>query len=374
MTGNFRSGFRAFLILLHLLTGIAFLISCYVSWFNPITYWYLGILNVGAFYLLAALVLFFIIWVISRRKYAWISVVCIALGWGPIKNLIPFRLPHSFNLQKSSQGLRVMSWNVNHFDILEHKTHPEVKQKMIDLINKYQPDIACFQEMVASDSIFPAINYLPDFVKKLNMNWVYYSYNSKVDFDDTHHFGIITFSRYPIINKKTVSYFPHNYNSIFQYVDIVKDKDTIRVFNIHLQSLRFTQTNLKYIDDPTLKNSEDIEKSKSVLFKFRTGFLKRMAQSEHVKREMNKSPYPVIVCGDFNDLPNSYAYTQIGNGLKNAFTEKGWGAGRTFSGISPTLRIDNIFVDPAFKVNQYIRIDKLLSDHFPIIADVSKEK
>lgn len=374
MAGNIRSAFRLILVLLHLLTGMAFLISCYVSWFDPVKYWYLGMLNVGAFYLLAALILFFIIWIFSRKRYAWITVICLIAGWGPLKNLLPLRLPQKFDLPKNNNNLRLMSWNVNHFDILEHKTRPKVKQEMIQLINTYQPDIACFQEMVASDSILPAINYIPDFVKQLQMKWEYYTYNPKVDFDNAHHFGIITFSKYPIINQKSISYFPNTYNSIFQYVDIVKGNDTIRVFNIHLQSLKFTSTNLQYIDDPTLRNSEDLEKSKSVLYKFKLGFLKRKQQSEHIKQEIDKSPYPVIVCGDFNDLPNSYAYNQIGAGLKNAFEKKGWGVGRTFSGISPTLRIDNIFVDPMFKVDQYIRVEKLLSDHFPIITDISKEK
>ena len=83
---------------------------------------------------------------------------------------------------------------------------------------------------------------------------------------------------------------------------------------------------------------------------------------------------PVIVCGDFNDVPNSYAYNTIGAGMKNAFAEKGTGIGRTFFGISPTLRIDNIFSDSRFNVEQYIRVKKKISDHFPIIADLYFKK
>jgi len=374
MAGSFRAFSRSIFILLNLLIAIAFIVASYVSWFNPVKYWYLGLLNVGAFYLLAGLLIFLIVWIIARKRYVFISIICLVITWGPIQNLFPLRLPYKFEIQKNTEGLRFMSWNVNHFDIQEHKTHPEVKQQMINLINRLDPDIACFQEMVASDSITPAINYLPDFLQQFKMKWEYFSYDPKIDFDDAHHFGIITFSKYPIINRKTFSYPPHNYNSIFQYLDIVKGSDTFRIFNIHLQSLRFSTSNLKYIDDPSFKNQEDLEKSKNVLHKFKAGFLKREVQSGHIKTEMEKSPYPVIVCGDFNDLPNSYAYNHIGSGLKNAFKEKGWGAGRTFSGISPTLRIDNIFVDPVFKVNQYTRIEKKLSDHFPIVADIVKEK
>jgi endonuclease/exonuclease/phosphatase family metal-dependent hydrolase len=187
------------------------------------------------------------------------------------------------------------------------------------------------------------------------------------------HFGIIIFSKYPIVNKRTVSYYPHDYNSIFQYADIVKNKDTIRVFNVHLQSLKFSRSNLHYIDSPSLKTEADLEKTKNVIGKLKTGFLKRHTQADRIRAEIDKSPYPVIICGDFNDVPNSYASMTIGNGLKNAFVEKGYGLGRTFSGIAPTLRIDNIFTDKTFSIQQFTRINKRLSDHFPIIADITHD-
>jgi endonuclease/exonuclease/phosphatase family metal-dependent hydrolase len=228
--------------------------------------------------------------------------------------------------------------------------------------------------MVGSDSFRKAINYIPDIMEADGFSDYHYSYNPKLDFDGNHHFGIITFSKYPIINKQTISFYPYNYNSIFQYIDVVKGTDTFRVFNIHLQSLKFTNTNLEYIDNPSMKDEADLKKSKSLISKLKTGFLKRKQQAERIKAEMDKSPYPVIVCGDFNDVPNSYAYNTIGKGMYNAFVERGGGIGRTFSGISPTLRIDNIFVAESFSVLQYTRINKKLSDHFPVIADVELKK
>ena len=77
-----------------------------------------------------------------------------------------------------------------------------------------------------------------------------------------------------------------------------------------------------------------------------------------------------FLCGDFNDVPNSYAYTHIGKGLINTFVEKGSGIGNTFSDLASTLRIDNIFSDPRFHIEQYFRIKKNLSDHYPIVADL----
>jgi len=299
-----------------------------------------------------------------------IPVLTLVLAYKPLTQLLPMRFSSGFEKKKDAKALRVMTWNVEHFDILEHKTHPENKEKMLNLVNEYQPDIACFQEMVGSDTKPEAINYVQGMVPRMDFADYYFSYNTKLDFDGDHHFGIIIFSRYPIVHKQTVSFFPHDYNSIFQYVDILKGTDTLRVFNIHLQSLKFSADNLEYIDKPSVGEEGDMAKSKNVLSKLKRGFLKRRTQADRIREVISQSPYPVIVCGDFNDVPNSYAYHTIGKGLKNAFAEKGSGLGCTFSGISPDLRIDNIFSAPDFSVRQYTRVSKKLSDHFPVMADL----
>ncbi|CAN5838777.1 endonuclease/exonuclease/phosphatase family protein [soil metagenome] len=373
-TSFLRRFTKRILITINIVIAAFFLLGCYVSLFNPKYFWFLGFFTLASFYFFLILIGFIVFWLFTRPRFLGIGITAILLAWVPLKHLFKFRLPSTFTLQKQGKEIRMMSWNVEHFDILEHKTHPEVKKEMITMINKYQPDVACFQEMVGSDAFPSAINYIPDFMNRMEMADYFYSYNPKIDFDRNHHFGIVIFSKYPIINKQTVSYPPHDYNSIFQYVDIVKAADTFRVFNIHLQSLKFSDRNLQYIDDPTLKNEADIENSKTIISKFKKGFLKREIQSNRIKEEMYKSPYPVIVCGDFNDVPNSYAYNTIGKGLKNAFAEKGTGIGRSFYSISPTLRIDNIFTDNRFEVEQFVRVKKKLSDHFPLIADLYFKK
>ena len=365
-----RRATKVILISCNIVVALCLLAGCYTSWFNAEKYWFIGFLTLSIFYLLIVLIGFVIFWLFAKKTLTLISIITIALCWKPLREVVAIRMPANFSIKKDSADLRVMSWNVEHFDILEHKTHPEVKDQMIDMINEYQPDVACFQEMVASDLFPSAINYVPDFKTRLKMADYLYSYNYKLDFDSKHHFGIIIFSKYPIIKKQTMAYDQRDYNSTFQYVDIVKNADTFRVFNIHLQSLKFSHENRRYIDDPSMENENDIEESKSVIVKFKVGFLKRKLQSDYIRLAMDQSPYPIILCGDFNDVPNSYAYKNIGKGMKNAFTEKGTAIGRTFYSISPTLRIDNIFMDERFTVKQYVRIKKKLSDHFPIIADL----
>ena len=272
-------------------------------------------------------------------------------------------------MQKKAGTIRVMSWNVEQFNILHYKDHPEVKQEMFDLINQYDPDIACFQEVVAGNKK-KGINYFPDIEKALRFGDYFFSYSIKDDFDNDHHFGRTIFSKLPIINKQTVVNNPNDYNATFQYIDVLAGNDTLRVFNIHLQSLKFTKANLTYLGKAGLNSDSNITESKSIISKIKTGFIKRSIQANFIKDEINNSPYPVIVCGDFNDVPNSYAYETIGAGLQNAFVEKGSGIARTFSAISPTLRIDNIFADKKFTVTQFTRVKKRLSDHFPILTDL----
>ncbi|MEO6404120.1 MAG: endonuclease/exonuclease/phosphatase family protein [Ferruginibacter sp.] len=360
---------KRFFIAVNLGIAIFFLLGCYSSWFNPRHFWFIGLLTLASFYFLMILVIFIFFWLFAKARWSLISIISILLAWQPLKQLIQIRATPNFTLVKHPSHLRVLTWNVEHFDILEHKTHPERKQLMIDMIKQYEPDVVCFQEMVAGEKP-NAINYLQYFAQQLGMPYYHYSFNKKLDFDNDHHFGIIIMSKLPLAAKHTMSYEPNDYNSIFQYVDVVKAADTFRVVNLHLQSLKFSSDNLQYIESPSMKQELNMEKSKSILSKLRTGFFKRQVQSNHIKLSLNQSPYPLIVCGDFNDVPNSYAYNKIGDGLQNAFAIKGTGIGRTFYNISPTLRIDNIFVDKRFTVEQYVRIKKKLSDHFPVIADL----
>ncbi|MEO6671314.1 MAG: endonuclease/exonuclease/phosphatase family protein [Ferruginibacter sp.] len=365
-----RRATKVILISCNIGVALCLLIGCYAIFFDAEKYWFLGFLTLASFYLLLTLIGFIIFWLFARKAVAFIGIIAIAICWKPLREVIAIKMPANFSLKKDSSDLRVMSWNVEHFDILEHKSHPERKDQMINMINEYQPDVACFQEMVGSDLFPEAINYVPDFKSMLRMADYLYSYNYKLDFDNKHHFGIIIFSKYPIVKRQTMAYDMRDYNSTFQYVDIVKNADTIRVFNLHLQSLKFSNENRRYIDDPSMKDQADIEESRNVIAKFKVGFLKRKQQSDYIRLAIEQSPFPVIVCGDFNDVPNSYAYKTIGKGLNNAFTEKGFAIGRTFYSISPTLRIDNIFADERFTVKQYVRVKKKLSDHFPIIADL----
>ncbi len=360
------------LVIANVAVGIFFLGGANVKYFNPEHWWFLSLFTLLLPYLLLALLLFILLWWLIKPLWSLISLLIIFTSLHAIKNVFPLHFSAGFSLQKKSGDIRIMSWNVELFNILHYKDHPQNKQQMIDLINKYNPDVACFQEMVAGENK-NAINYFPDIEKKLKFNDYLYSYRVRDDFDRYHHFGIIIFSKFPILRKQTLVNNPNSYNSTFQFIDVLVGKDTFRIFNVHLQSLKFSKTNLNYLDSGQVPSEGNISESKNIISKIKSGILKRSSQAIFIKDELNNSPYPVIVCGDFNDVPDSYAYETIGEGLQNAFAERGSGISRTFSSISPTLRIDNIFTDKKFKITQFTRIKRLLSDHFPIVADVRFE-
>ena len=355
-------------IFLNLIVAALFLAGANVKYLDPVNWWFMSLFTIALPFLLLLLMLFLLFWLFVKPFWGLISLIVILASIHAVKNIIPMNFSADFSLAKQPGNIRIMSWNVEQFNILHYKDRPEVRQEMFDLINKYDPDIACFQEVVAGENK-KSVNYFPDIQHALRFKDYLYSYRLKDDFDHYHHFGITIFSKFRILRKQTIVNNPNNYNSTFQFVDVVVAHDTLRIFNIHLQSLKFSKENLSYLDKGNIKTDATSE-SKSIVSKLKKGIIKRASQAFFIKDEINHSPYPIIVCGDFNDVPVSYAYETIGSGLQNAFVQKGTGISRTFSGISPTLRIDNIFTDNHFKITQFTRVKKLLSDHFPIIADV----
>lgn len=378
----FRRLSKNFLICINSIFAAIFIIGCYGKFFFKLG-WVFGLFPMGTFYLFFVLILFAVFWLMANRVWSLISVVAIVICIGPLQHIIPFKMPTTFDVLPRADDLRVMSWNVAQFDLLYNKKKPAIRDDMMALINKYKPDIACFQEMVAADTLVNLNNdyyrkyrfvSVFEYAEKLNYPYYFFSYDFRHDFLNHQHFGTIIFSRYPIVNRQRCSFPPYNYNSDFQWADIVKDGDTIRVFNLHLQSYKFTEGNRNFIEDPKMETQQDISRSKSVISKFKKALLLRQQQVDRIKAEIDKSPYAVIICGDFNDVPNSYAYQTIGHNLKNVFAEKGSGLGRSYSSIAPTLRIDNIFTSPSFTVNQFLRLPVKLSDHYPLITDLGKNK
>jgi endonuclease/exonuclease/phosphatase (EEP) superfamily protein YafD len=156
------------------------------------------------------------------------------------------------------------------------------------------------------------------------------------------------------------------------WADILKGKDTIRVFNTHFQSLRFEKNDYQFIENIDQQESQEVgQQSKNILRKMKLAGQLRARQIAEVEKLIRQSPHPVILCGDFNDVPNSYAYQRIRRQLNDAFLEKGNGIGRTFRLLAPTLRIDYIFHDSSLVPQSFKLHEWELSDHYALEAAFS---
>jgi endonuclease/exonuclease/phosphatase family metal-dependent hydrolase len=241
---------------------------------------------------------------------------------------------------------------------------------MMELIKEQDADIFCMQEF------FTSLN--PDWYANLeyvrtNLNYPYYYYSHDHD-GDKHFFGNVIFSRYPIIDSGMIRYPRPTLPESLMHTDIKVNDDTIRVYTTHLQSLQFRKSDYDKIDQ--IKDADDglVSNSKTIFSKMKKGLSYRKIQTDIVRQVLDDSPYPFLFCGDLNDVPNSYTYFTIKGDLQDAFLKKGFGIGRSFSSLSPTLRIDYLFADDHFKINQFNRVVKNYSDHYLIISDVKLEK
>jgi endonuclease/exonuclease/phosphatase family metal-dependent hydrolase len=189
--------------------------------------------------------------------------------------------------------------------------------------------------------------------------------------------GVAIFSRFPIIDSIRIIYpGPPKLKAAESLIacDLDVKGQKIRVFNTHLQSVLFQPKD--YQDLRTIKNADDslLDASKSIIKKLRQGYASRGGQVDIVREQLDNSPYPVIMCGDFNDVPNSYTYFRIRGKRQDAFVEKGGGLGRTYTYISPTLRIDYIMADQQFEVLQFKRYLLPYSDHYPVVTDLRLDR
>ena len=374
-----RSFFRRFtkriLIISNIVIAVLYILAAVTPYVEPGSYWMLSVLTTGFPLLLLLLLLFFIFWLIVKPRWGFVSLIALLTGWKTMLQTVAVNF--SGNKSEAAGAFKIMSWNVHMFNYYYNKKNPAVKEKMFALVRNQKPAIACFQEFAYTMPYKDSSYSLETLQQQLSMP---YSFIQSHPLDSAAlkevplHFGKAIYSAYPIINKQHVFNNKGSYNFSFMYADIALPDDTVRVFNVHLQSLYFSNREYEFVENITDNNNNIEDESKNVLRKIKRGFYKRGEQAKIIREYLDKSPYPVILCGDFNDVPGSFAYNTVKGGLQDAFIEKGRGLGRTFNRLSPTLRIDNIFVDKRYNVEGYKRISSSLSDHFPITALLKKEE
>lgn len=368
-----RSFTKRIFIGISILLVVVFLLACCNIWLNPQEWWWVAVLGLGFPFILLAVICCLLFWLIFKSRWAILPFVALLLGYSNIRALIGVHFSASFNKEKAPNSLRILSWNVSWFDNQRKsdKNQKSRRKEMLEYIASQNADVLCFQEYLES-------NIKDDeYSNEKEFSAMGYPYNYWVgDYilkKGTYLAGTAIFSKYPIVKTFRLQYNGERKDKAFESliaVDLNLGQDTIRVFTTHLQSILLKDDDYKNIE--VIRNVDDsmVAASKSILRKLKNGYKYRGGQAQMVREELDKSPYPEIICGDFNDVPNSYTYFTIKGPRQDAFLEKGAKFGRTYNKISPTLRIDYIMPNARFKVLQYSKTVLPYSDHFPIMADL----
>lgn len=341
---------------------IALLASIAAKYVSPQIFWFIAFFGLAFPYIIVLNVLFSVFWLIQFRRLALLSVIAIALSFFTLNSFVQISLSQT----TSNSDIKITSYNSMLFDLYNWSKNKKSRHLIINSLQETNPDILCLQEFYNSnnpdgmhnvDTILNAFNYKYHHVEYTT---IAYKHN---------HFGIATFSKYPIVNMGKIIFNTRS-NNICIYTDLLINKDTVRVYNMHLQSISFSKKDYKFIDDVQDEDDaqDELENSKSILRRLKRAFVKRASQAEKVATSIKDCRYKIILCGDFNDTPASYTYRLISKGLKDAFVEKGKGLGITYAGKFPQFRIDYILHSKEFKCYDFVRSEETFTDHYPITA------
>jgi endonuclease/exonuclease/phosphatase family metal-dependent hydrolase len=215
-----------------------------------------------------------------------------------------------------------------------------VENDMISFIDSQEPDVINMQEYRSSER-FLLDNYQ-------------YQYSSLSDGKTSY--GLATFSKLPIVNQGTIK--SDNMSTIAIFIDVKKYSDTLRFYNIHLQSFKL-ESELEILDE---------QNSDKILNIFDNTFKIQENQSNIISKHIENSPYKVVVSGDFNNTAYSYVYKLLKGDLVDSFDSAGSGFGSTYNFKYFPMRIDFILMDKTFRINDFKTFSQNLSDHFPIIS------
>lgn len=325
------------LYLVNTLFATLLLLSYLLPYISPKTVPFFAILSLFVPFLLIINLLFVIYWLIKLKKQLLLSITTLVIGWF---TLSPFYKITSENFSFNSD-LRVMSYNVKSFDLFIKKKDSLKSSNGFDFIKKTNPDIIAIQEFYQSKKI--AFSFPYQFTKFRHKGSKY---------------GMSIYSKYPIVNSGSLDLKSEGNNIIF--ADILKGKDTVRMYNVHFESLRIKPNEENFGE----QNSEKLIKRVS------TSFKEQVIQTELFLAHEKKWKGKKIVCGDFNNTAFSWMYTKISDDKKDAFIEAGKGFGKSFNYWFP-LRIDFILTDNNAKVHQFSTFTEEYSDHFPIQAKIN---
>lgn len=335
---------------------IIFTLLCYLSVFvSPGDFWLSGFFSMA----IPLWLLFHLIMIILHiKRLGRLSFYLILLLCGYPFLRMTFQLSKT---EKSGNSFEILSYNVRVFNNYKHLQKDESSaEEMIKWAVANEAPVKCFQEFYNHND--SEVYNVKEKLEKSGWKFI----NQRIRFKDRAgaEFGQAIFSKYPIVKSGEVKDESGEFmNTIFS--DLLIENDTVRVYCMHLQSMSIDENNI--VDTDRLKNSY-IDTG----YRLKSGFIMRSKQVDFLAKHIAKSPHPVIVSGDLNELPYSYPYIKLRRLLSNAFEKKGQGFGFTYNGKLFFLRIDHQFFSDQLEIHNYTtHREAKESDHFPISARYS---
>jgi endonuclease/exonuclease/phosphatase family metal-dependent hydrolase len=349
-----------------LLSNLFFSFLLMASYLSPVInplkcslFAYLGLAYPG---LVAINLVYCFYWLFRFKIYVVVPLVSILAGfnilcgyWGFYKN----------NADSTVTGgtlpIRMMTYNVHNFNGLNQPINLPAYTSILNLIKQQNPDIITFQEFHQQNAQY----HICDSLKKVMHNADYYF----EPFEKTGHdsTGLAIFSRLPILNKGVVRLSAEECDNQAIYVDLKTAGSIVRVYCVHLQSVKFDTSDEGFVQK---FNLTDFRAMSKIYDKLGIAFKTRSSQTTVITQHAKMCKYPYVFAGDFNDSPISYSVGQMSANLKNAFREKGSGIGVTYNQNIPALQIDYIMVSNTLKVINYHIIKQKISDHYPVLSEL----
>jgi len=329
--------------LIYLLNGIVavvLLLAYVLPFIPPKTVSVLSVLSLSVPVLLVLNVIFCLYWLLKVKKQLLLSLVVLLLGYESISTLYKF----SSVEKNTNTSLSVMSYNVRLFNIYNWIDTLGIEKNIQEFVLNENTDIVAFQEYHPHE----------------NINLFSYPYKYESLSGKKTKYGQAVFSKYPIVHKGEITFSESDNKAI--YVDVVKENDTIRIYNVHFESLHINP-NVKHLSE------QDTER---LVKRIGERFEMQQEQAELVIAHQEQCSYKKIILGDFNNTAYSYVYKQFKNeGYHDAFELAGNGFGKTLDFKFFPLRIDFILVGENMGVAHFFNFSNEYSDHYPIKAIIS---
>lgn len=351
----------------------AFVISCiiyaltifsaYGGRFNPDLFTLPGTMTLLLPWFSTATLIITILWFCFRRFFAGgLGIVAILISWGPISSVSPLGAPKK--PAPGAQTFTLMTYNMIHGWDQEHKNSPS--NRTIDYIINTNTDIVCLQEAdtVARKGEIP--NFTEEQFQKLHELYPYQVGDLKLDMK--------VLSKYPVVYEKGYSFIEGTYDKkryTFYRFNINGHK--LMIINVHLMSFMLSAKERQVVTD--IRSIEGVKESYAELKggireKLEKGFQKRKKDVEILRRTIDKLKGPLIICGDFNDVPESYAYRLLkGTDMKDAYIETGFGPLVTYNQHAFWFHLDQILYRGDLKALSVRKGKTKVSDHYPLIAE-----